>query len=257
MLRQGLETELAAATAVALNAGLGTVRPEVLHLGNHTSVRLHPLPFVARIASGTSFDLDGDGFSRELTIAGHLASRGAPAIRPASGIRAGPYLQTECVITLWDYVEGRRVASVGDEWLAAASLRRIHSALENIDVDLPSFLDKVGSCETILTNSVEAPELAAGDRALLHDLYRSLRESLDVTSASWQPLHGDAHIGNAMIANSDAVWLDLKSVCLGPLEWDVGFLPTRTWLAFGPVDTALIRLLADVRQSLRGDLVLG
>jgi hypothetical protein len=75
-----------------------------------------------------------------------------------------------------------------------------------------------------------------------------LRERLSDSAISWQPLHGDAHIGNAMIVDSDAIWLDLESVCLGPLEWDVGFLPQATWSEFRAIDTALVRLLADVRQ---------
>lgn len=66
MLRQPLELELAAASRAAATAGLGTVTPELLHLGNHTSARLAPWPLVARIASGPSFDYSDGSIGREL-----------------------------------------------------------------------------------------------------------------------------------------------------------------------------------------------
>ena len=44
MLRLPLETEFDIATTVARRAGLGLVTPELLHLGNHTTAKLAPLP---------------------------------------------------------------------------------------------------------------------------------------------------------------------------------------------------------------------
>ena len=248
MLRQPLDTELAAATAIAVKAGLGPVTPEVLHLGNHTSARLNPWPIVARIASGTSFDLGSATLDRELTIAAHLASRQAPSIRAASGVAAGPYIEDKCAITLWEFVESSQVSTEDEERMAAASLREIHSALAGLTFELPSFLAKVDSCETILANGDQAPKLLSDDRAFLHNVYRTLRANISEIGRSWQPLHGDAHVGNSRITGSGAIWMDLESVCVGPLEWDVGFLPPATWSEFPEIDTALIRFLADVRS---------
>jgi Ser/Thr protein kinase RdoA (MazF antagonist) len=184
----------------------------------------------------------------ELTIATHLASRRAPSVRPACEVGAGPYLENNCAITLWEFVEGRPVATDADERLAAASLREVHSALADIDVTLPSFLAKIDSCETILANGDEAPKLPLRDRAFLQNVYRRLRGDLSSVGGSWQPLHGDAHVENAMVVGSGAIWMDFESVCVGPLEWDVGFLPAETWSEFTGLDRTLISLLADVRS---------
>jgi phosphotransferase family enzyme len=248
VLRQPLENELAAATAIALKAGMGPVTPEVLHLGNHTTAKLKPWLVVARIASGTSFDLESASIERELTIAAHLATRHAPSVRPTTKVPAGPYFEKGCAVTLWEFVEGRAVTNEADERMAAASLQEIHSALADISVDLPSFLAKVDSCNAILANGNEAPKLSSNDRIFLQNVYGRLRTDLSSVGGSWQPLHGDAHVGNAMVVNSGAIWMDLESVCVGPLEWDVGFLPIATWSDFPRIDAALIRLLADVRS---------
>ena len=64
----------------------------------------------------------------------------------------------------------------------------------------------------------------------------------------WQPLHGDAHAGNARITGSGAIWMDLEAACLGPLEWDIATLPVGTWRQFSNTDHELIRFLADVRS---------
>lgn len=248
MLRLPLEKELSAACAAAAKAGLGAVTPELLHLGNHTSARLSPWPIVARIASGTSFDFSPRSLRRELEIGSHLAAFSAPAVKPASGLSPGPYLESDCAITLWEFVEGRPVVTSEDQLMAAASLRLVHSALAKLDVDLPSFVTKVESCETILANPLEAPKLASADRAFLEERYAALREDLRAVGGKWQPLHGDTHLGNVLIADCGAIWMDLEAACRGPREWDVVNLPVPTWSSFGALDAGLMRLFAEVRS---------
>lgn len=248
MLRQPLTTELAAAKSAGAKAGLGAVTPELLHLGDHTTVRLAPWPIVARIASGTSFDLSHGTLARELAIACHLAARDAPTVRPTTTPAPGPYLDSDCAITLWEFVDGRAIATEADEFAAAASLQLVHRVLADLDARLPSFTMKVDSCETILTNPAEAPRLDMGDRLFLEKLYETLREKLNLPGGTWQPLHGDAHLGNVLMTNSGAIWMDLEAACLGPIEWDVVNLPVATWSQFSGIDAALMRLLADVRS---------
>lgn len=248
MLRLSLDAELAAAAKVAAKVGLGFVEPQLLHLGNHTTVRLAPWPIVARIASGTSFDFSHEGLSRELMVARHLASHEAPAVRPATGFAAGPYLEDDCAITLWDFVEGRAIETEADEMMAAASLQRVHAALADFEGELPSFLTKIDSCKMILADPAEAPKLAKTDRLFLEKVYAALRQRLNQGVSAWRPLHGDTHLGNALVSGSDVIWMDLEAACVGPLEWDVVNQPARTWPAFDGLDAALMNLLADVRS---------
>jgi Ser/Thr protein kinase RdoA (MazF antagonist) len=240
--------ELAAASMAAAKAGLGVVTPEVLHLGNHTTVKLSPWPVVARIASGTSFDFSDNSLARELLIADHLAFRDAPSVRPTRKVPPGPYLEDDCAISLWEFAEGRPVVTEDDALLAAASLAQLHLALADVEADLPTFMMKVESCETILGDPQQAPELALSDRRFLQKLYETLSGDLSRLGGAWQPLHGDPHIENALICHSGAIWMDLESVCVGPLEWDIGFLPVATWSELAGLDIALMNLLADVRS---------
>lgn len=248
MFRQPLKIELTASTAAAAKAGLGLVTPEVLHLGNHTAVKLSPWPIVARIASGSSFDFSLGSLEHELTIAAHLSSRKAPSVRPISEASPGPYLENDCAITLWEFVDGRPVSTEADRFMAAASLTLVHSALADVDADLPSFITKVESCETILAEPMQAPKLAGSDRLFLEKLYAMLRKDLSGIGGAWQPLHGDTHLGNVIITGAEAVWMDLEAACLGPLEWDIVNLPAATWSRFSAVDPGLMRLFADVRS---------
>lgn len=247
MLRLPLKKELSAAAEAAAAAGLGVVEPEVLHLGNHTSARLTPWPIVARIASGTSFDFSEGSLARELQVARHLAAWDAPTVRPTTDVAPGPYLDEDCAITLWQFLVGRGVATRDDEFMAAASLRLVHSALAQLDADLPSFITKVESCELILSDPCEAQRLAERDRLFLKECYTSLRDALGRVKGTWQPLHGDTHLGNVLIAGSGAIWMDLEAACMGPREWDVVNLPAATWSEFGALDEALLRLFAEVR----------
>jgi Phosphotransferase enzyme family len=248
MFRLPLESELAAARDAAAEAGLGAVTPELLHLGNHTTVRLRPWPVVARVASGSSFDFSHHGLARELRVAAHLAARDAPSVRPISLAARGPYVENGCAVTLWEFVIGRPVASEQDELMAAGSLKLVHLALADFDAELPSFITKVESCETILSDPAQAPKLPARDRLFLERLYADLRRELAGIGGAWQPLHGDTHIGNVRITASGAIWMDLEAACLGPLEWDVVNLPAATWAEFSGLDLALVHLFAYVRS---------
>lgn len=248
MLRQPLDVELAAAAAVAARVGLGDVTPELIHLGNHTTARLSPWPLVARIASGTTYDPADPGLERELAVASHLARQEAPTIRPADAVSPGPYHEGGCAISLWEHAIGRPVGTAADAVAAAESLQRIHIALADYQADLPPFTAKVRSCETILHDPARATALAAEDRLFLQDLHKRMCRDLSGVGGTWQPLHGDAHVGNALVTDAGAIWLDWESVCVGPREWDVGFLPPATWTAFPGIDKRLVRKLADARS---------
>ncbi len=248
MLRLPLETEFDIATTVAKRAGLGLVTPELLHLGNHTTAKLAPLPVVARIASGTSFDFSSEGIPRELGVASHLALRKAPTIRPSTMVDPGPYLEGECVITLWDFVDGRAAALPNDANLAAGSLKQVHDALCDIEITLPTFMTKIESCHSILSSREEAPALCKADRDFLREIYIRLHSDLQNRDFKWQPLHGDTHLGNVLVTNAGAIWMDLEAACVGPVEWDVINLPEAVWPEFGSIDPALTDLLSDVRS---------
>ena len=181
-------------------------------------------------------------------VATHLASRGAPTIRPTANVDAGPYVENGCAMTLWELSVGRAVETEADATMTAKALQQVHHALCGFDRDLPSFIGAVETCETILANPGESPKLRASDRLFLERLYARLRQELDNRDLACRPIHGDTHLANVLITESGAVWMDLEAVCLGPLEWDVITLPRIARSQFKGVDANLMRFLADVRS---------
>jgi Ser/Thr protein kinase RdoA (MazF antagonist) len=244
-MRKSLQAELRAAQAVAANAGLGDIQPEILKLAHHTTVRLAPTDVVARIQ--TRDNADDPKLFRELMVASHLASRAAPAVRPAAKVNPGPHFEGGCAITLWQLVAGRPAAD-GDAIPAASALQHVHRALDDMRIPLPPFTVAFESCERILDAEAEAPMLGASDRLFLQELYRELRQDLDGRELRCRPLHGDAHLGNVLVTTAGAIWLDLDDVCMGPIEWDVACLPRDAWSQFDRIDRNLTQLLADLRS---------
>ncbi|HWI88450.1 MAG TPA: aminoglycoside phosphotransferase family protein [Sphingomicrobium sp.] len=245
-VRQPLERELAAAREVAARAGLGQTEPKILNLAHHTTVHLSPTPIAARIC-GASIGSDAK-LRRELQVARHLASRGAPTVRPASTISAGPYFENGCAITLWEFVSGRPPETAADTMRAAQALQRVHTALQGAPRPLPSFTVAFDSCERILSNPPQSELLDSSDRVFLQTIYTELREQLSRRELDLRPLHGDAHLGNVLLTNPGAVWMDLDDVCTGPLEWDVACLPGEAWAEFPGIDRELVQLLNALRR---------
>jgi Ser/Thr protein kinase RdoA (MazF antagonist) len=72
--------------------------------------------------------------------------------------------------------------------------------------------------------------------------------SVSCHERTWHPLRlvpilGDAHLGNVFITTDSALWNDFEDACLGPREWDIGFLPERELAAFEPLNRdALLEL---------------
>lgn len=48
-----------------------------------------------------------------------------------------------------------------------------------------------------------------------------LGPALDRLGGRWQPVHGDAHLGNALETAGGPVWCDFEDVIRAPVEWDL------------------------------------
>ena len=51
--------------------------------------------------------------------------------------------------------------------------------------------------------------------------------------------------------------MDRSKVCVGPLEWDLAFLPQEAVGVFPEIDIELLGLLRDAEQCTPCDMVLG
>ena len=210
-----------AARAVAAAHGLRT-EPRVLQDGMNVVLHLAPAPVVARVAGLTRL-LRGDGlttFGREVSLAGALASAGAPVVPPSDLLPPGPHRHGDTVLSFWTYVTvlPERPGPVE----AAAAFADLHDHL----VDQPAVgapLDTpLADLETFLAGAGRWDVADADLDALAHRLER-LRPRLD---GDVRALHGDTHPGNLLATSDGWRWTDLEDTCSGPLGWDLACLRT-------------------------------
>ena len=237
---------LEAAIAIADRVGLNQASPVVLRNSNYTSIHLMPYPVVARV-SCCAAKTRAVVMKREVAVAKHLAKAGASVVRASTNPPAGPYFHESAVVTLWERV-AHRPAGDRDAVLAAETLQAVQAALANYSGTLPSFLEKVDQCRSLLIKDGSLPSLTPADRMFLLAQHECLRERLAALPWTAIPLHGDPHLGNVLVTNAELKWTDFESVCLGPLEWDLACLPEASLGVFRAIDQQLCAVLRDLRS---------
>jgi aminoglycoside phosphotransferase (APT) family kinase protein len=204
---------VATAVAVARDAGLDGVDPVVLRDAWHVLVHLRPHPVVARVsADATSPEVEPEQVERELAVAAHAASAGAPVVPPADALDPGPHRRDGRIVTFWRFVEE---LDLPDPAAAGRGLRAIHEALADFGGPLPAAghprdMDKM---------------LAALPTSRDVDLLRAA--AVPAPPLDGQALHGDGHLGNCMRTPAGDLWHDFETACRGPREYDLAALILR------------------------------
>jgi aminoglycoside phosphotransferase (APT) family kinase protein len=214
---------LAAAVAVAEAHGLRRVEPEVLKDASNLLVHLRPAPVVARVATTTALIRSdvANWLARELALASHLVSRGAPAAPPSAELPPGPHLRDGLAVSFWTHLphDPSRMPSPEE---VGRSLADLHRASRDFPDELPEQgpLDDVDGALAVLER---AGRLADDDLGLLREHRDRMAETLH-TSGPAQPLHGDAHPGNLLLTPDGPVWNDFEDTWRGPVAWDLACL---------------------------------
>ena len=214
-----------AAVAVARALGLECEAPVVLRSAWHVLVHLQPLPVVARVTSGAP-GVDPGDVVRELDVARHLASAGAPVVLPSDLLDPGPHDWDGHTLVFWRFLDA---CGELDPVAAGEGLRAIHDALADYQGDLP------GPGRGRDVAEMLAPFSRSADVELLCEL--GAKEL-----PSGQALHGDAHLFNCIATAAGPVWHDLETACRGPREYDLAALILRD--RWGPPDPAARTALA-------------
>jgi Ser/Thr protein kinase RdoA (MazF antagonist) len=181
--------------------------PVVLRDAWHVLVHLAPAPVVARVSSDAPTMAPQD-VARELAVARHAASAGAPVVPPTDLFDPGPHEHDGHSIAFWTYVADAREP---DAAAAGEGLRAIHEALADYTGELPVQHD--------MTELLD--ELPSSDDAEL------LRALTSVALPEGQALHGDAHLHNCMGTSAGPLWHDFETACRGPVEYDLAALVHR------------------------------
>ena len=234
-----------AAIDVANQLDLILDEPLLIQETNHTVVWLRPSPIIAKV--GTRGD-SGESLISEHDVATALAARGAPIAPPLPGVGTMRDRETGLVVTLWSRLD-HDPNTKADGAMVARSLLRIHEALDECDVALPSFRDGLERTRIALFDDLAMAALDPGDRAFLRAALTDLMGRLDEHTFPEQPLHGEPHVGNYLLTPTGLRWIDFEDACHGPVEWDLAFLPGDGVATFAEVDLDLLALLQTLNSA--------
>jgi molybdopterin-guanine dinucleotide biosynthesis protein A len=232
---------LRAAVAVAAARGLDASEARVLKDWNDTVVQLAPAPVVARVRTSWLAEAEpGERtYAREISVASHAVARGGPVARPAED--PGPFRRDGLVVALWEYLEeSSHEVSARDVGL---SLRALHAALDDFEGELPSLEERLDRAAAVIRDPTAVPRLDPGDRTFLDSTFRALRAEVAGRIGRLRPLHGGAHSANLLMTAAGPRWIDLDTVCRGPLEWDLATAGVGAAEVFPEHDPELLDLM--------------
>lgn len=189
-------------------------------------------PLVARVAMATSLVRIGmPWLRREVEIARFLAERDAAVTRPAERIDPGPYERGGFVISFWR--AERLVAELADPASIGATLAALHQELAGYPEERLPLWGGFEEARQVFERAKRGGSLARDElRKLEQGFERAERilESARARSASFQAVHGDAHIKNALASERGTLWTDWEDAFVGPVEWDIASLRSRAEL---------------------------
>jgi hypothetical protein len=239
------ERAVRAAVAVATRHGLRVTSPDVLWDSNNTVVHLPPAPVVAKVATNERRPDGAVALARELAVGTHLAGLGAPAAEPSRELPPRVHGHDGLPMTFWRYYEHDSDANAPCPAVAAA-LRELHLALRSYPGPLHDFRASIPDARAVLAGG-HSRRLRERDRDFLVAEHDRLRAEIDDVRFGLQPIHGSPHSYNRLTVGGRVVWIDFETVCLGPLEADIGFTGCRD--EFPEADPRLLALFADLTSA--------
>jgi Ser/Thr protein kinase RdoA (MazF antagonist) len=235
-------TAVGAAVRAAARYGHRVDDPLVIQETNNVVAWLRPLSIIAKVGRWHHSEA---ALVREHAVAIVLAETGAPIAPPLPETEPVRDDATGFVVTLW-----RRLQADEPHDVAAAdvggSLQTLHRHLARYKGDLPSFRGLIDLARGALG---VIPALSEGDRATLCRAMDTLSPRIDDFDFEERPLHGEPHLGNLLVTPAGLRWIDFEDVSLGPVEWDLAFLPDDVVSTFDRVDTDLLRLLRALHSA--------
>jgi hypothetical protein len=236
---------LAAAVAIAAEQGLPANDPRVLSERGNLIVHLAPAPVVARVATLTAWTRSDPAswLAREVSVAGHVARQGGPAVAPTTLADPGPHWSNGLAVSLWDYVAPSALPlSVQRPGPSAVGevLARLHLAAAAFGGELPYMAPVRAQIADGLAALERDQVLDAAVLAVLRDRHAEVLAELAAAAAGAAiVLHGDAHAGNLLHSpaarpapgrpgagrpGAGWLWTDLEETCRGPREFDLAVM---------------------------------
>lgn len=224
--------------------GFKTEHPLLLQETNNTVVWLRPHAIVAKVGKWRH---SRQSLIREHAVATALVVDEAPIAPPARDVEPTLDQHSGFMVTLWERLEPANFEVTPNQ--IGESLRQLHEALAHYAGELPSFKVGLDLARATLADDERMAALRPDDRALLREEFDWLRERVEERHYTEQALHGEAHDRNTLNTTTGLRWIDLEGVCLGPLEWDLAFLPREAVAVFPQVDAQLLALVRTLNSA--------
>jgi hypothetical protein len=207
----------------------------VVHNSNRLAVRLLPCEVLARVAP-----VDAQaGAEFEVLLARRLTETDIPVAELEPRVESRVYLRDGFAVTLWTYY---RAVPPGDFAPAeyAQALQRLHAGMRLVTAKVPHFTERVAEAQWLVGRAEMTPELLGPDRDLLSDTLQRFTEAVVDRSAGEQLLHGEPHPGNLVRTEKGLLFVDLETLCRGPVEFDVAHAPEEVGQAYPVADEDLL-----------------
>ena len=231
---------VAAAMSTVADLGLAVEDAVVLSESNRLVLRLSPCDVVVRLAPiGYRVFPEAGGVAREVVIVQRLAQAGAPVAPLDPRVEPRVFVRDGFEMALWTSFDARPSGELSSEDYAHA-LGRVHDALRLVDIPAPHFTDRVGDVQRWVARRDVTPDLADEDRELLLDTLASLRRSIVDRGAPEQLLHGEPHPWNVLATAQGPRFVDFENAVRGPVELDLGWVPTAVSDCAAGVDPDLV-----------------
>lgn len=245
---------IAAVRALATELGVAA-EPVVLADRSNLVLRLDPHPIVARVAMATSLARVGLAWlRREIDVTRFLADRGVGVTRPAARVEPGPFEREGFVISLWELET--ITADRADPEEAGASLAAAHRALAACAGSALPVWGAFEEARSVLERAKRNRAFSASELARIERGWERAEHTVlaaRARSASFQVVHGDAHIGNVLATARGAVWTDWEDAFVGPIEYDIACLRSKADL-FGEERDAIDAMTAAYGDAWNRDL---
>jgi phosphotransferase family enzyme len=224
---------VAAVRSIASSLGLRVEDAVVLSDSNRLVLHLLPSDIVARVASVAHFA----SAALEIDLATQLAGCPIAGIDPRVAPRV--FVGDDFEITFWEHFEPVPARTVpAAEYMGA--LVSLHAGLRRAAISAPHVRDRIVSTLEFVTSRDLTPDLADNDRTLLTSTMRDLGESIVAQATPEQLLHGEPHPWNLLDTNRGVQFIDFENTCLGPLEYDLAWVPDDVAARYPDVDRALL-----------------
>ena len=199
-------------------------------------MRLLPCEVLARVAPAEA----QKGAEFEIMLARRLAETDSPVAELEPRVEPRVYLRGHFAVTLWTYYSAVPPGDFAPTEYAQA-LQRLPAGMRQVTVKVPHFTERVAEAQWLVGHPEMTPELLGPDRDLLRDTLQRFADAVVDRGAGEQLLHGEPHPGNLLRTEKGLLFVDLETLCHGPVEFDIAHAPQEVRQAYPAADQDLLR----------------